>query len=265
MLRFAIAYSALCTLSLNGEEPLQLLREKSRAEAELIRSAIVKSIDDAIHDKNNAVAFFAAYKKLILQNDTISKSQIHLGKFIGILTARLESDVPDWWMKTIFESKPQHNIFLRNSTFDYVRSGRYSLNASKRYRLVEEKLMLSQNAIWDRAKFEKIIHTAHSDAEVIDLLKEKQFLYIAAASNAAKPYKISRINLENDELSWTAEVHASLILSPGGSHFHNIEIVSSSDNIIIYGAEPGAVYIEVFSKSNGKRLYGFHSSLWSRN
>lgn len=222
-----------------------------------------EELDSLIASANKSISVCAAWQQVLNAETTDSRDR-RLEKFIGVANSKI-SDLPNWWTAAVrtatvrgsqFTSfrMPASNSANKNEGF----SG-FGENPSKKQ---SGQLVIESEPFETRFNIPAPKHV--SSIFKLNYLILGDECFFARHSDFCYSYTISCIKAGEHNTKWESEVWASgNLFSLGGPAWHLTELVRRDESLIVFGASPECVYVEVFDIQSGICNCRFSSVLFA--
>jgi len=269
--------------------------ELVRARKALVDRATPHQLQELKTDRHDAVALYAAWKDMVSRSKSATKEgrleKVAVERFLGFVEGRLTVGVPKWWQDTLqsslkvsdsvprrFEApewsttyrpagiKLQHGDTdgwkLVDNKWKKVPSQKKELRAPTyaKLSLDQETLVI---AVDGRSVMVPAALLEDESFDQLDVLLDGQRCYLALQQDWGVEFPL----ICYDEMQgvlwktkvWSADAGACPI-GLKGMFYQRVTLTDVKGRIIVWGAEPNAVFVEAFDKKTGRALFRF--STW---
>jgi hypothetical protein len=264
--------------------------ELGKAYRSLFRLVGRHGLADLLRDPNTGIALQAAWE--IASERPPKDPRANIQRFIGFVRGRTQMQVPLLWevgliCHSLFFSHPsQRDATLKEYVHiaaflkivdGSVRQGPLpykvsplgiSLPAGMSAKKEKDKIVISrgQASILVRADlFEDLRSRRWFKFDYCSVLIGPKYAYLILHDQFGSRFPLVKLDTQSGKKCWQASVMAFGTENLGpltGSWDHYPELVSTDDNIAIFGLGAGGCYLEAFDQQTGKNCYRFATNLW---
>lgn len=206
-----------------------------------------------------------------------SQQVVKLERFLGVVEGRVKSALPEWWSSILLESTYSHGDFYSHLTFPKALSMQSSERGAERTAGYESHGGLSiavSSEVFILKKEARELRVARATlakagaeffASECSALFGRDRVYVVLYRRRASPCMLLCYDAASGRLLWKCNIWAL-----GGTHGtgpestgHIMEILETSDEVVVFGADYRGMYLEGYQADTGKFRYAF-STLYGK-
>jgi len=196
----------------------------------------------------------------------INRRALH--QFAGFVEGRLKTDLPEWWKTTLLKAsaygrgnidlqRQKRKPYLKTDAGVYAPLGigitRPEEGGIEFYSFETDESCRVPAQLW-RKTTDKMLAPA-----VTAVFHEKR-CYVGIHGAISGSFQLRCLECETSKVVWSAQVWASLAgggFSGPPANLHFVTLKPRGDRILVFGKEPGGMYVEGFSLKDGKNQFRF--------
>jgi len=240
-------------------------------------------LDDASEDQlrtfranaHEGVALYAAWEEATRAAKASGKlgpvQRDSVERFLGFAEGRLGISLPKWWetaMRSALTTDGKGGLIryaAGNSLHFYRGTGivlqgqgpELRVHSGAKLRVKDGKLLVCVEG--HSLVIPTSVLAEPAAGEELDFLVDSDRCYVAAHIDGGFEFPLICLT-RTGRVLWTAKVWSAHCQSAFGQCYQRVTLVSGKDRVLVFGAEPYAMFIEAFDKKSGKNHFRF--STW---
>jgi len=225
-----------------------------------------RTLDSIVGDEDCTVALAAGWERVRrtvpkeTQRRPVPPNKQSLSRFSGLLEERMRVAIPRVWGDALqtASSYGRHNIwFPQPKILNKLTTSSATCASVAMLRREGDRWLVTQgNETWSVLAEDRL---GIVEQAVVELTDEKAYLCLYGWPPL--PYRLYSINRKSGKVAWSSLVWAAGgLLTYDGQGWHQVELVGTSDKIIVYGMSENTAYVEVFDCITGHNMGRFSTS-----
>jgi hypothetical protein len=226
------------------------------------------AIGELTGHENASLALRGAWHSMVVDSPGYGRAerlrdQQGAHRFLGFLEGRLRMSPPSWWRDVLLDARFDTD---GNPRFSY--DERWSLygKSGSQFRVHAGISAVSSNGevkVSDGAISLSIPGVALKELsqgggnEQLDVLLKRETSILAAHSSSGFGFPVIALDTQTGRILWKVNAWGAGVTRGFGVSYHRVSMILHHNEVVVFGVDPRALYVEGYSVSGGDVLYRF--------
>lgn len=190
-----------------------------------------------------------------------------VSEFLTAFKNRTHADVPEWWSKGVLDIDlfpGQHHAFVATLPPKYHKSVTDAFISEGVELTNDDGLLTFTKGALHVTPNDKLLRTNIMGAERVAAAFSGDAAFLAphGYGSGGMFYQMACVDLRSGSTKWVVPLWAAGRMGIAGMGNHHVEVVSDSNQVVVYGMESHGAYAEAFDLKDGHVLFRFCTCYW---